>query len=116
MAAPLPHTVVLQPGVQSQWQVDTCDCNNDCTNDLCCKAVFCPCLILGAIESMLQTGVPAGWLLSNGSRPDDNNSECMISAVLNVGYFVLGWVWLFVCCPAANPFTRLSTAHLSTPT
>ena len=105
MAAPLPHTVVLQPGVQSQWQVDTCDCNNDCTNDLCCKAVFCPCLILGANESMLQTGVPAGWLLSNGSRPDDNNSECMISAVLNVGNFVLGWVWLFVCCPAANPFT-----------
>ena len=63
---------------------------------------------------MLQTGVPAGWLLSNGSRPDDNNSECMISAVLNVGNFVLGWVWLFVCCP--RPTRSLSTAHLSTPT
>jgi|SaaInlV_125m_DNA_1040241.scaffolds.fasta_scaffold05082_3 Cys-rich protein (TIGR01571 family) len=105
MAAPLPQTVILQVGRPNQWQVETCDCNNDCTTDLCVKSVFCPCLILGANESMLQTGMPAGWLLPNGSRPDDNNSECMISAVLNAGNFVLGWVWLAVCCPAANPFT-----------
>lgn len=104
MAAPPSQTVVMQLSGRNQWQVKPYDCDNDCTTDLCCKSVFCPCLILGANESMLQTGVPAGWLLPNGSRPNDNNSECMISAALNVGNFVLGWVWLAVCCPAANPY------------